>query len=32
MQNAKFLKFILGVMGTIEIIGVAKKVEQSRST
>ena len=32
MQNAKSLKFILGVIGVIVIIGATKKVEQSRST
>ena len=32
MQNAKSLKFILGVIGVIGIIGATKKVEQSRST
>ena len=32
MQNAKSLKFILGVVGVIGIIGTTKKVEQSRST
>lgn len=31
MQNAKSLKFILGVVGAIGIIGATKKVEQSRS-